>query len=110
MERDNEIYGAGNSYTAEFWQYDSRIGRRWNTDPVVKYHESPYVAFNDNPIIVADTNGDDGIVITEQGKKRTTLIIKADYHYIKGQFDENALSAVKKEFSSYKKMNYNGEK
>lgn len=46
MEMDNEIFNdPGTSYTAEFWQYDSRIGRRWNIDPVVKPHENPYAAF-----------------------------------------------------------------
>src|SRR5690606_18721571 len=34
QEKDNEVYGDGNSYTAEFWQYDPRLGRRWNVDPL----------------------------------------------------------------------------
>ena len=34
QEKDNEVYGEGNSYTAEFWEYDPRLGRRWNCDPV----------------------------------------------------------------------------
>ena len=33
QEGDNEIYGEGNSLSAEFWQYDTRLGRRWNVDP-----------------------------------------------------------------------------
>jgi hypothetical protein len=44
---------------AEFWQYDSRLGRRWNLDPVVKPWESGYAVFNDNPILKIDPNGDD---------------------------------------------------
>jgi len=40
--KDNEVFGKGNSYTAEFWQYDSRLGKRWNVDPVTKPWESPY--------------------------------------------------------------------
>jgi hypothetical protein len=35
QEKDNEVYGEGNSYTAECWQYDPRLGRRWNLHPVV---------------------------------------------------------------------------
>ena len=58
MEKDDEVSGSGNSYTAEFWQYDSRLGRRWNTDPVVKHHESPYATFSGNPIYFIDPNGD----------------------------------------------------
>ena len=54
QEKDDEVAGEGNSYTAEFWQYDSRVARRWNTDPVVKYHESPYAAFANNPILFRD--------------------------------------------------------
>jgi hypothetical protein len=40
QEMDNEI--TGSSYTAEFWQYDSRLGRRWNVDPVVYPWQSSY--------------------------------------------------------------------
>ncbi len=57
QERDNEIAGEGNSYTAEYWQYDSRLGRRWNIDPVVKPHESPYATFANNPVMFIDPNG-----------------------------------------------------
>src|SRR5690554_185465 len=64
QEKDNEIAGNGNSYTAEFWQYDPRLGRRWNIDPVVKEHESPYAAFANNPIMFIDPNGADTINYT----------------------------------------------
>jgi hypothetical protein len=43
--------------TALFWEYDSRIGRRWNVDPVVKPWESPYMCFGDNPITGTDALG-----------------------------------------------------
>ena len=59
MEKDDEIAGSGNSYTAEYWQYDSRLGRRWNVDPVIKYHESSYAAFANNPIWFIDPSGAD---------------------------------------------------
>jgi RHS repeat-associated protein len=57
QERDNEVAGNGNSYTAEYWQYDNRLGRRWNVDPVVKVWESPYAAFANNPIVFTDPSG-----------------------------------------------------
>ena len=62
QEKDNEVYGEGNSYTAEYWQYDPRIGRRWNVDPATgEYaHQSPYVCFNDNPIYFKDPSGLEG--------------------------------------------------
>src|SRR5690554_1948379 len=59
QEMDDEVSGAGNSYTAEFWQYDPRLGRRWNIDPVVKHHESPYATFANNPIWFIDPSGAD---------------------------------------------------
>ncbi|WPQ66298.1 hypothetical protein SIO70_15665 [Chitinophaga sancti] len=34
-EKDDDIKGEGNSYTAQFWEYDPRVARRWNLDPVV---------------------------------------------------------------------------
>jgi len=59
QEMDNEVFNnPSTSYTAEFWQYDSRIGRRWNVDPVVKPWESSYATFSDNPIWFSDPNGD----------------------------------------------------
>ncbi len=57
QERDDEVFiGA---YTAEYWEYDSRLGRRWNVDPVVKPWESPYACFSNNPIVYVDIHGDD---------------------------------------------------
>jgi RHS repeat-associated protein len=58
QEKDDEIYGAGNSYTAEYWQYDSRLGRRWNVDPRGVPSFSPYSCFANNPIWFSDEYGD----------------------------------------------------
>lgn len=59
QEKSAEIDLNGNSMTAEFWQYDARLGRRWNIDPVVKEFESSYATFGNNPLIYSDVNGDD---------------------------------------------------
>ncbi len=59
QEMDNEVAGIGNSYTAEFWQYDGRLGRRFNIDPYVKHYESAYSCFSNNPITLIDKNGAD---------------------------------------------------
>ncbi len=67
MEKDDEVAGNGNNYTAEFWQYDSRLGRRWNIDPVVKHHESPYAAFANNPIWFIDPSGADTTFFQKDG-------------------------------------------
>jgi len=57
LEKDNEIYGVGNSYTAEYWQYDTRLGRRWNTDPIPIAWLSRYACFSNNPIFLIDRHG-----------------------------------------------------
>jgi hypothetical protein len=59
QENVNEIIGTGNHTTAMYWEYDTRLGKRWNSDPVVKPWRSPYDAFNNNPVIYIDPNGDD---------------------------------------------------
>jgi N-acetylmuramoyl-L-alanine amidase len=58
MEKVDEISGEGNHYTAEYWEYDPRLIRRWNLDPVVVAWESGYAAFRNNPIMYNDPNGD----------------------------------------------------
>jgi hypothetical protein len=55
QEKSDEI--GGEFTTAEYWEYDSRIGRRWNVDPEVQDNESPYVCFSDNPIFFSDLLG-----------------------------------------------------
>ena len=69
QEKDDEIYGTGNSMTAEYWQYDARLGRRWNVDPVVKCWESSYATFNNSPILRVDLLGNNaGDYYTKSGQ------------------------------------------
>ena len=81
MLKDDEIQGVGNSYTAMFWQYDSRLGRRWNQDPVVKERQSNYHTFSNNPISRIDPKGDDdyynyaGKYVGSDGVKSTQIRI-----------------------------------
>jgi hypothetical protein len=56
-EKVNEIAGIGNHTTAEHWEYDTRIGRRWNLDPVDQVSISNYAAFRNSPIIFVDPDG-----------------------------------------------------
>jgi len=70
QEKDDEVSGSGNTMTAEFWEYDSRLGRRWNVDPVMKHHLSSYQTFDNSPILKIDPNGDnDGEYLNEKGDK-----------------------------------------
>ena len=59
QEKIDEIAGAGNHNTAEFWEYDTRTGRRWNIDPMSSKYpwQSPYAVFNNNPIFYKDILG-----------------------------------------------------
>lgn len=58
QEKQDELFKGANS--AEFWMYDSRIGRRWERDPLVYETQSPYAAFNNNPIYFSDHLGLEG--------------------------------------------------
>ncbi len=112
QEQDDEIYGKGNASSAEFWEYDARLGRRWNIDPEVKIWESSYNCFSGNPILYCDPNGDDvkynkvgdrfriffGRILNKDFRKEFKELKKSENLYIfklednsktnsKGQFD-----------------------
>jgi RHS repeat-associated protein len=59
MESDDEVSGEGNSYTTEYRQYDPRLMRWKSRDPMEAYFpwQSPYVAFDNNPIYYTDPKG-----------------------------------------------------
>ncbi|WP_341903540.1 RHS repeat-associated core domain-containing protein [Fluviicola taffensis] len=59
MEKDDEVKGGGNSYTTEFRQYDPRLGRWLTIDPLSQNFpwQSPYVAFDNKPIVMDDPKG-----------------------------------------------------
>jgi len=63
QERTDEISGKGNHNTAIIWEYDTRLGRRWNIDP--KSGEfpwtSPYSTFFNNQISLIDPDGQEPI-------------------------------------------------
>ena len=58
MEKEVDILSGYGIYSAEYWKYDSRTGRRWNMDPITLPNISPYVAFQNNPIFYDDPKGD----------------------------------------------------
>ena len=58
QEKDKELNE--NITTAEYWEYDSRIGRRWNVDPKPTVGISSYSTFLGNPISHVDILGDSG--------------------------------------------------
>jgi hypothetical protein len=58
QERTDEIKGIGNHNTALYWEYDTRLGRRWNLDPKPNTSISGYATFANNPIMYVDILGD----------------------------------------------------
>ncbi len=66
-EKENEIFEGAQS--AEYWMYDSRLGRRWELDPLAYEYQSPYAAFNNNPIYFSDPRGLKGDGDGNKGKK-----------------------------------------
>jgi hypothetical protein len=59
QEKDDEISGVpGSIMSAEYWEYDSRLGRRWNMDPKPSAEFSDYACFGNNPILYSDEDGD----------------------------------------------------
>ena len=80
QEKDNEISGVGdgNDYTALYWEYDPRIGRRFNLDPVVFSDFSQYVCFLNNPIKYNDPLGNTIDVGTnDKSKEDIKSIVKS---------------------------------
>jgi hypothetical protein len=70
QEKEKELNE--NITTALYWEYDSRIGRRWNIDPKPDVGISGYSTFRNNPIFSIDALGD------------TATPIKFDYLPVSG--------------------------
>lgn len=92
MERDDEVSGAGNEYSTEYRQYDPRLGRWMSIDPLFRNFpwQSPYAAFDNNPIVVRDpkglagekvTGGGDGKKQDKENKRYDKLVDKLTKKY-----------------------------
>jgi len=105
QEKDNEASGSGNSYTAEYWQYDPRLVRRWNTDPTIKPIESPYMVFGDNPIWFVDPNGSD----TSFASNHTKDIFNEAYNDVHSKINEQT-SKINDQLQKWKEKGYSNAK
>ena len=92
QEKTPEI--APNTTTALYWEYDSRIGRRWNLDPKLNVAISPYATFENNPIWYKDPLGDE--VDPKRKKGKNILVVPT-----KGARDEDIKSHGGKLNSAY---------
>lgn len=92
QEGDNEVFGEVANFNAEFWQYDSRLGRRWNIDPEYTMDLTPYSVFFDNPICNVDDDGDSPISFFAK------RVAKSGLKKVAKEFVE---SAIKSRLSAY---------
>ncbi|HVX91228.1 MAG TPA: thrombospondin type 3 repeat-containing protein, partial [Candidatus Paceibacterota bacterium] len=58
MEKDSTA--SQDHYSTYFRPYDARLGRWWGVDPVTNPGESPYVAMDNDPILLVDPTGAEG--------------------------------------------------
>jgi hypothetical protein len=110
QEKDNEIYGEGNSYSAEYWQYDARLARRWNVDPVVKVHESPYATFANNPIWFVDPSGADTAFTRDEYGLQAQKEFDETINELDGKIQSVKNSIIENEKRIANKKWYNSEK
>jgi hypothetical protein len=98
QEKDDEVAGAGNINTAMYWEYDNRLGRRWNIDPEPYPFMSDYSCFANNPILLPDPLGNR----VKYGSDGST---KAEKRRIKDQIREERKnnSGFDAEFRAHKK-------
>ena len=116
MEKDGDINDG--SYTTEFRELDTRIGRWLSVDPLAARYlwQSPYCTFDNNPLNIIDSNGAGGITTKEKqkdgsyaAKTKATIYIYI-YIYIDDDnktFDINAF-ASKLKTSLEKQYNNDG--
>lgn len=84
QEKDNEVAGEGNINTALFWEYDTRLGRRWNLDPKPETSISDYACLENNPIWHLDPLGDK--IIDDNGNEAEVSQRKNGKYKISGSF------------------------
>jgi hypothetical protein len=70
--------------TALFWEYDTRLGRRWNVDIKRLPFESFYSVFGGNPIMTNDINGDSWKVATDDATRSdvTGMVTAGNRKYV----------------------------
>ena len=87
-EKDNEVKsGDGNSYTTEFRQLDSRVGRWLSIDPKGSAWENPYASMGNNPIMYNDPLGDTVELSGASGYKNGST--KGSLYYVNGRITDS---------------------
>jgi len=78
-EKEDALFKGAQS--AEYWMYDSRIGRRWEMDPIMDETMSPYACFANSPIFYDDPEG-----LKPGGDDKKSNKVKNEVHNEKGHF------------------------
>ena len=80
QERNDDYMGPGNENHALFWEYDTRIGKRWDIDPVINPTQSPYAVNNNNPIQYNDPSGESGVATVDKEHKKVIVQINVNLY------------------------------
>jgi len=97
-EKTDEISGYGNHNTAMYWEYDTRLGSRWNVDPKPIPTISNYACFGNNPIQNYDILGDSLDAANNDASKNDIKNLTPNNAYIVFKAKENGTVAVKLDF------------
>jgi len=95
--------------SAEFWAYDGKLGRRWNVDPVIKYYESAYATFGNNPISIIDPTGADSIFYNKTGTEINRIPSDGDHTYFLDHENGNKCINGKSYYQGYSYYSFFGD-
>ncbi len=95
-ENDNEVKGIGNHISFGNYGYDTRLGRRWNIDPVVITGVSGYSTFRNNPNFYKDPDGNSPISIFVKAVAKAGLK-KAAKRFVRNQIKRILKRYLKKQ-------------
>jgi len=87
QEKDQEIYNNQSTTTATFWEYDGRIGRRWNLDPKPQIFISDFACFGNNPLSFSDLLGDK---FKKSSDEQTASTMKKDFKNKENKYKRSA--------------------
>ncbi len=106
FEHDDEIKGIGNHISFVDYGYDPRLCRRFGPDPIIFSWQSPYAAFDNNPILFIDPTGKGAEVSPQRDKngKVISINVKAKV-FVHGKDSDKAVELIKKDIQDNLKNN-----
>jgi hypothetical protein len=110
--QEKEVGINENISNALYWEYDSRIGRRWNVDPLdyLLPQSSPYSCFMDSPVSKIDPTGATADPTID--KKNKTITYKANiilYGNLSARKMNRMLSKVTKQTDNLNTQNFKAD-